>query len=134
MTLAVAHASTTTFMMVTFTHTHTHTHTQRHTHHTSDRTYTLNLADAYNHPHTSSHTATLTVSHTQPCTHTASQSPPPFQRGAGPGEVWDWPPALSPAALKGPGNTSLLFIHNHLSFSSLQGAASHCPSTTTDTS
>ena len=58
MTLAVAHASTTTFMMVTFTHTHTHTHTHRGTH--------ITLAIAHIHSIWQTHTTTHTQAHTQP--------------------------------------------------------------------
>ena len=112
MTLAVAHAGT---KLHDCPPLHTLTHTGTH----------ITQAIAHTHPISHMHATTHTQAHTQPRsqylthnhTHTHSLTvPSSTQRGADAGEVWDWPPALSPAALKGPGNTSLLFPPSPLIF------------------
>ena len=108
MTLAVAHAGTKLHdcpplhILTHTSHKRLHIHTQSRTC-MQPPTRKLTHSHAHSISHTTTHTHSLTV-------------PSSIQRGADAGEVWDWPPALSPAALKGPGNTSLLFPPSPLIF------------------
>lgn len=96
-------------------HLYTHSHTQAHTSHKRLHIHTQSRTCMQPPTRKLTHSHAHSISHTTTHTHSLTV-PSSTQRGADAGEVWDWPPALSPAALKGPGNTSLLFPPSPLIF------------------
>lgn len=127
MTLAVAHAGT---KLHDCPPLHTRTHTGTH----------ITQAIAHTHPVSHMHTTTHTQAHTQPRSqylthdHTHAQPHSPLLHSIEEQTLRRFGTGPLPSAqlLSRAQATRPYSFHHHLSFSSLQGAASHCASTTTD--